>query len=181
MVRVSTRDEILRVSAERFARSGYKGTSLQVIAADVGCSKAALLYHFATKDAILLALVAPAAQALADLLAHVEDLDGADAQVAAIDGFVDLVLRFRREVTLIFQVIPQFLQEPAFADVRPLTDELCAAFAGRSPDPATCIAAAVVLGGIAAVAIDDERDAAALRPALVAVARRALIPRHDKD
>jgi AcrR family transcriptional regulator len=179
MARISTRDEILRVAAEQFTRSGYKGTSLQEIAAEVGCSKAALLYHFAAKDSILLALVAPAAEALADLVAGLEALDDADVQPAAIDGFVDLVLRYRREVALIYDVIPQFLQEPAFEGVRPLTDLLCAAFAGRSTDPATCIAAEVLLSGIATAVIDDERDTAELRPALVGVARRALLSPPD--
>jgi AcrR family transcriptional regulator len=183
MPRVSTRDEILRVSAEQFARSGFKGTSLQDIAAQVGCSKAALLYHFAGKDAILLALVAPAAEALAGLVAHLATLGDAEVQTAAIDGFVDLVLRFRREVTLINQCVPQLLQEPAFEGVRPLTEALCYAFAGRSGSPAAIIAAEVLLSGIASVATEDERAAEALRPALVAVARRALAfpTANDKD
>ncbi|MFI5932329.1 TetR/AcrR family transcriptional regulator [Actinoplanes sp. NPDC051494] len=182
MVRVSTRDEILRVAAEQFTRTGYKGTSLQEIAAAVGCSKATLLYHFATKDAILHALVAPAVQALTELMTYLDGLDNADVQAAAIDGFVDLVLRFRREVALIYDVIPQFLHEPAFDTVRPMTDRLCAIFAGDSPDPARFIAAEVVLGGIAGVVIDDQRDAAELRPALTGVARRALFPPPpDKD
>ncbi|GAA2589525.1 hypothetical protein GCM10010435_80160 [Winogradskya consettensis] len=176
MVRVNTRDEILRVAAEQFTHSGYKGTSLQEIAAAVGCSKATLLYHFASKDAILHALVAPAALALAGLVAHLETVDDAVVQAAAIDGYVDLVLRFRHEVALIYDVIPQFLQEPAFDTVRPLTDQLCAAFAGRTDDPGNGIAAEVLLGGIAGVVIDDDRDAAELRPALIGVARRALLP-----
>ena len=181
MVRPSTRDEILRVAAEQFARSGYKGASLQEIAAEVGCSKATLLYHFATKDAILLALVAPAAQALTELVGDLEGLSDEAVQDAAIVGFVDLVLRFRPEVALIYHVIPQFLQEPAFSGVRPMTDLLCSAFAGRSSDPAVCIAAETLLSGIASIVIDEKRSVAELRPALVGVARRALITRPDKD
>ncbi|MFI5495743.1 TetR/AcrR family transcriptional regulator [Actinoplanes sp. NPDC051859] len=181
MARISTRDEVLRVAAERFSHFGYKGTSLQDIAAGVGCSKATLLYHFASKDAILAELVAPAARELGELVAQLAALDAAAAQAAAIDGFVELVLRHRREAALIYGGIPQFLQEPAFADLLPHTDALCAAFAGGTDDPAACIAAEVVLSGIVTVVIDEEKDPTELRTALVGVARRALIHPHPKD
>lgn len=179
MVRIRTRDEILRVAGELFTRYGFKGTSLHDIAAEVGCSKATLLYHFAHKDAILLALVEPARQSLIDLVARLAGVDDKGVRVAAIEGFVELVLRYRREVALIYDVTPQFLQEPRFAAVRELTDALRAGFAGRSAEPADQIAAEVLLGGIAAVVIDDKRDEVELRPALIAVARRALVPGKD--
>jgi AcrR family transcriptional regulator len=182
MVRVSTRDEILRVAGEQFARVGFKGTSLQDIAVEVGCSKAALLYHFAGKEQILLALVATAEAALTGLLADLDDLDPAAAQALAIERFVDLVLEFRREAALVYEVVPQFHSEPAFSGVITQADKLCAAITARSADPAEIIAAQTVLHGIVNVAIDDKWDAAPLRPALLRVARRALItPHHDKD
>ncbi|WP_106129047.1 TetR/AcrR family transcriptional regulator [Pseudosporangium ferrugineum] len=185
MVRVNTRDEILRVAAEQFAHTGYKGTSLQDIAAEVGCSKATLLYHFASKDAILAELTAPAASELAELVAALEPLDDDAAQAAAIEGFVDLVLRHRREAALVYSGIPKFITEPAFAGLLPHTEALCAAFAGRSAAVAACVAAEVVLTGIVTVVIDTDRDAAELRAALIGVARRALLSPsdspHDKD
>jgi AcrR family transcriptional regulator len=183
MVRTRTRDEILVAAAELFTHHGFKGTSLQDIAAGVGCSKATLLYHFESKEAILIELVAPAAQELADLVAYLTTLEAAAAQVAAIEGFVDLVLRHRREAALIYDGTPQFLDQPMFAGLRPLTDTLCATFAGRSTDRAACVAAEVLLGGIAGVAIDKAADEGddALRRALVDVAERALITPHPKD
>src|SRR4051794_28826421 len=170
MVRVSTRDEILRVAAEQFTRYGYRGTSLQEIAAAVGCSKAALLYHFAGKDAILFALVGPAARALDELVAELERRPAATVRDAAVEGFVDLVLRHRREVALVYGAIPEF-RRPQFDPIRPLTDRLCHEFAGRSADPADLVAAKVLLAGITTVALDDDLDPARLRAALIQVAR----------
>jgi AcrR family transcriptional regulator len=176
MVRVSTRDEILRVAAEQFTRYGYRGTSLQEIAAAVGCSKATLLYHFAGKDAILYALVGPAARALDELVAELERQPSDVVRHAAVDGFVDLVLRYRREVALVYGAIPEYHQD-AFEPIRPLTDRLCHEFAGRSSDPSDLIAAKVLLAGITTVVLDDDLAPDALRAALIRVARRGTNPK----
>jgi AcrR family transcriptional regulator len=52
----STRDRILNVALELFTEKGYDGTSLREIAERLGVTKAALYYHFASKDDILMAL-----------------------------------------------------------------------------------------------------------------------------
>jgi AcrR family transcriptional regulator len=180
MARARTRDEILGAAAESFSRAGFKGTSLQDIAAGVGCSKATVLYHFDTKEAILAALVAPAAAELAELTARLATLDGEAAREAAVDGFVDLVLRHRREAGLIYYGSLDVLWTPAFADAQPMIESLCTAFAAGSTDPADRIAAEVLLAGICSVAIDKPDDET-LRSALIAVAKRALPAPVSKD
>lgn len=52
----STREQILDVALELFNSTSYEGTSLREIAERMHFSKAALYYHFASKDDILLAL-----------------------------------------------------------------------------------------------------------------------------
>lgn len=177
MARNRTRDDILTAAARQFARVGFKGASLHDIAVEVGCSKATLLYHFDSKEAILFTLVAPAARELVDLDTRIGGLDAGAARVAAIEGFIDLVLAYRREVALIRGDLPHVLEQPAFASLQPVTARLIDAFAGRSPDPAARIAAEVMLAGISSIAIDRADDSdGELRPALVRVARRALLP-----
>jgi AcrR family transcriptional regulator len=174
MVRSRTRDEILSVAARLFTRAGFKGTSLNDIAVEVGCSKATLLYHFDGKDAILVDLVAPAVEHVRQLDGRLGTLPDDEARAAAIEGFVDLVIAYRMPVALIY-ADPQLLDMPAFADLRPAVDRLVAAFAGRSTDRMETIAAAVVLAGTCQVATahGDDTD---LRAALVRVATRALTP-----
>jgi AcrR family transcriptional regulator len=52
----STRDRILDVALDLFIEKGYDKTSLREIAEPLGFSKAALYYHFASKEDILMAL-----------------------------------------------------------------------------------------------------------------------------
>lgn len=54
--RGSTRERILDVALELFNEQGYDKTSLREIAARLGFTKAAVYYHFARKEDILLAL-----------------------------------------------------------------------------------------------------------------------------
>jgi|SRR5580698_8497195 AcrR family transcriptional regulator len=52
----STRERILDVALDLFTEQGYEQTSLREIAEKLGVTKAALYYHFASKDKIFLAL-----------------------------------------------------------------------------------------------------------------------------
>lgn len=44
--RVNRREEMIEAASELFLKQGYAGTSIQQIADAVGCTKAALYYHF---------------------------------------------------------------------------------------------------------------------------------------
>ncbi len=48
----TTHDKILEVSAKIFAEKGYSGTSVREIAEELNITKAALYYHFPSKEAI---------------------------------------------------------------------------------------------------------------------------------
>lgn len=63
----TTREQIQDVAMLRFAEQGYDGTSMREIAEDLGITKAALYYHFASKEDLVRSL-------LADLVGQVEDL-----------------------------------------------------------------------------------------------------------
>src|ERR1700733_12322854 len=52
----STRERILDVALDLFVTQGYDGTSLREVAEQLGVTKAALYYHFKSKEDILLAL-----------------------------------------------------------------------------------------------------------------------------
>ncbi|WDZ88246.1 TetR/AcrR family transcriptional regulator [Micromonospora cathayae] len=172
-----THDEILAAAARRFAATGYKGTSLQDIAREVGVSKATVLYHFASKEALLSELMAPALADLLELDDRLTGLVGAAAQQTAAEGFVDLAVRHRRKIALLRGEFAALLQQPAFAHVQQISERLIAAFAGHSTDHEARVVALVLLAGIAETCgefgdlTDDD-----LRAALLGLVRRALPP-----
>ncbi|HYD08739.1 MAG TPA: helix-turn-helix domain-containing protein, partial [Acidimicrobiales bacterium] len=67
--RGDTRGDIQRTALRMFNSQGYDKTSLREIAEDLGLTKAALYYHFPTKEDILESLVRDVATSLDELIA----------------------------------------------------------------------------------------------------------------
>ncbi len=93
----STRERILDIALDLFTEKGYDKTSLREIAAELGFSKAAVYYHFASKDDILLALH----QRFHDVTKEsLERLDGKSMDLRrwaeVLDEFIDKMLANRR-------------------------------------------------------------------------------------
>jgi AcrR family transcriptional regulator len=88
----STRERILDVAAELFGEHGYDATSLREIAERLGFTKAALYYHFKSKEEILLALMEPALELQSVFISRIDaakDLEGwADALGWVADALV---------------------------------------------------------------------------------------------
>lgn len=149
------RGQILETALDLFATRGYKGTSLHDIATVVGCSKASLLYHFTSKDAILTELLTPAGEGLAALADGLVELTGDEAARAAVTGYVDLAMRFRRELKVLFEDVPAMTCHPALGVIPERVDRLLDALTGRSNEPQHVVAAYMVLGAVFVTAPSD--------------------------
>ncbi|MBI1196945.1 MAG: TetR family transcriptional regulator [Phenylobacterium sp.] len=75
------RAEILRAGRNLFAQYGFRGTSLAMLAQEVGMTDAGLLYHFPTKNDLLLAVLEETDEAQETRMAG--DLDTANADYIA--------------------------------------------------------------------------------------------------
>src|SRR3954467_6373174 len=91
------RGRVLAAALDLFAEHGVSGTSLQMIADRLGVTKAAVYHQFATKDEIVLAVVEPALDRLAQICDTAEAERGQAARRdAALAGVVDVVVTYRR-------------------------------------------------------------------------------------
>jgi AcrR family transcriptional regulator len=98
----NTRDRLLHEALRLFALHSFAGTSLQMIADNLGVTKAAIYHHFKTRDEILTAVVAPALTELRELIAAAAAQRGASAQAdKLLTGFVDLTVRHRTLIAMI--------------------------------------------------------------------------------
>jgi AcrR family transcriptional regulator len=92
----STREAILDIALELFNTQGYDKTSLRQIAEQLGVTKAALYYHFARKEDILLELHLRLHSLGRDMLDRLDTIDNAehspDAWLELLDFFIDQVI-----------------------------------------------------------------------------------------
>ena len=88
-----TRTEILDVASELFTEKGYDATSLREIAERLGITKAALYYHFRSKDDILRALLEPMNTVVTELLGRLEAAPDVAGWVDALDWVIGMVFQ----------------------------------------------------------------------------------------
>jgi AcrR family transcriptional regulator len=91
-----TRQQILETAQRLFAEHGYDATSLQMIADEMGLTKAAVYYHFRAKSDILHAAMMPGIQRLRALLDEAAAIRGRRARMEyLVDGFVNFLVQNR--------------------------------------------------------------------------------------
>lgn len=97
----TTRERILDVALDHFIHKGYAETSLREIAAELGFSKAALYYHFESKQDILIALHMRVHGLTDDVLPMLQaEAEAGDIWERLVDRLIGLALRNRRLIEL---------------------------------------------------------------------------------
>ena len=169
---------IVTAALDLFARHGVGGTSLQMIADEIGVTKAAVYHQYPTKEEIV---VAAATAELARLEAVVEAAEAEPnprrARDACIAGIVDLAVDRRRTVGTILGdpvIVGFFAHHAAFRDVmHRMRGILIGDDAGPEARVRTAMLIAAISGAVMhpfVVDLDDD----VLRTELLRLARRFL-------
>ncbi|MDX8031334.1 TetR family transcriptional regulator [Lentzea sp. BCCO 10_0856] len=109
----ATPERILVSARALFAERGYRATSMQAIADQVGITKAALYYHFASKDELLRHLTLPLLDELEGALGDAEAAGDPEAvRWRAIEGYVDVYLRHRETLLMLVRDMTLLVQAP---------------------------------------------------------------------
>lgn len=145
--RTNTREQIRTVALEMFAERGYDGTSLREIAERLGITKAAVYYHFKTKEDILVSL-------LEDFLVQIDEMlewaetrpPGAGTRRAVVERYAELLSgRASKLARFMQEGQPAIRELAAGLDLRKRFGRLVGLLVGDDPTPDTALRAQVAL------------------------------------
>ena len=113
---------VLDAALELFGEHGYDGTSLQMIADRLQVTKAAVYYHYRTKNELLEALVGPTFDDLERVLEHAASRPRADdRRESGLTGYVDYLLRHRKVAGFLSRDIAAVSQPEVWQRVQSLS------------------------------------------------------------
>lgn len=167
-----TRQRILDIASDLFAKQGYAGTTIADIARELGTTTAALYYHFKSKQDILESLLASPLAAYTKLAAEASSLSTVDL----LSAYIDFVADTRQLVPFVAgdPTIRSMIDDRLPRTPQQMIESIIAALAGPRPSRAKTIRAH------AAVAVVKESTLAVLplhpadRKEILAAALRAL-------
>lgn len=172
------RDGLVQAATRLFAERGIHGTSLQQIAEAAGVSKAAIYHHFRTKEQVTEAVLAPALEAIAQIVRTAQLHEDRRTQVeSVIVGMADQAVRHRDLWAIV-------LHDAAVERLLSQGSEFAADFArlpallnGPGATPARQVLVSVFLSGLMAPALGASQriDDDVARRAIAEAGRRLLL------
>ncbi|WP_432544230.1 TetR/AcrR family transcriptional regulator [Kineococcus sp. SYSU DK002] len=175
------RQRLHEAAVRLFVEHGVSGTSLQMIADEMGVTKAAVYYHYRTKDELVVGVVAPFIDRAFEVLDAASARRGRRAQVETlIDGLVDVIVDVRRlyVVAAVDPVIAHLHEN--YPRLRELGDRMKDLLAGPDADDERRVAVVFFLSGLVGPIGDESCRGIAddrLRALLSTMGRRFLLPR----
>src|SRR5437867_9065528 len=154
----STRARILDIARDLIAERGYGGTSISQIAGKLGTSKAALYYHFKSKEEILDALLSEPMVAFQELAQKAGADPGGKHPEEILGAIIDFVAG-PSSCLAAFQNDPSVLKEYAKChNLQEIEAQIIAALAGPRASAARLVCARAALavakqGTIAALSL----------------------------
>jgi TetR/AcrR family transcriptional regulator len=146
----TSHEELRAIALSEFARAGYAATSLQRIAELAGLSKSSVLYHFASKEALLEAAISPALERFAGMVDKLESSDASAADRAAfIADFVDLLMQHTLEVHMFVNQAASLEDVMVFDRANALAVRVAAYFASTTHSALERMRFGIALGGAA--------------------------------
>lgn len=180
---MSSHDDLRAIALSEFARAGYGATSLQRIAEVAGLSKSSVLYHFASKEALLEAGISPALDRMEVILDSIEGAPlNEHTRRAFIIDFVDFLLAYRLEVHLFINQARSLEDVPVIGRANLIVVRLATYFHSSVDSPVDRLRFGIALGGAAYVLATEEdygsekEPLADIRPALITVLNELLAP-----
>jgi AcrR family transcriptional regulator len=144
-----TRQRLIEVAVDLFTRHSFAGTSLQMIADEMGFTKAAIYYHFRTREELLAAVVEPIFEQLSAIITAAESQRSAATRADhMLLGYAELAVANRALVSVLAcdpSVTTLLRDQPHWSE---LINRQLALLAGDVRDAGGLIKATVVLAGI---------------------------------
>ncbi|HEY3507424.1 MAG TPA: TetR/AcrR family transcriptional regulator [Actinocatenispora sp.] len=182
LTELARRAQLIDVTVDLVAEHGYGGTSLARIAGGAGITKAAVLYHFPTKDAVIRAAHQHVLDTLVGEVAAAVDAAGpADGPAAYVRSMVGHLRDHPRHTRVVIEATNGVGDLARTADRwGPLAELLAAARTARglAPGPDLRTLAIIVGGALDAIVIerlaDPGYDTSAAADMLVTMVEQAL-------
>lgn len=135
-----TRQQILETAQRLFIELGYNATSLQMIADELGLTKAAVYYHFRAKGDILHAAMQPGIRRMEALLCEAETMRGRRARTEhVVNGFADFLVT-NRHYAVMASTDPDARHTKSHEEMAALYQRGLTLFYGERPTPAERVA-----------------------------------------